>query len=56
VLAEENFLLINGITDEIVLELGPSINEQISPCSSFKITLSVIGYDAGILKDENTPV
>ncbi|MBA3816434.1 MAG: class D beta-lactamase [Parachlamydiaceae bacterium] len=55
-LAEENFLLINGVTDEVVLELGPSINEQISPCSTFKMTLSLMGYDAGILKDENNPV
>ncbi len=53
--AEENFLLINGVTDEIVLELGPHIDEQISPCSSFKMALSVMGYDAGILQDEATP-
>ncbi len=53
---EENFLLINGVTDEIVLELGPHINERISPCSTFKITLSLMGYDAGILKDEKTPI
>jgi beta-lactamase class D len=53
---EENFLLINGETDEIVAELGPHINERISPCSTFKITLSVMGYDAGVLVDENTPV
>jgi beta-lactamase class D len=54
--SEENFLLINGETNEIVLELGPHIDERISPCSSFKITLSLMGYDAGILKDEITPV
>lgn len=53
---EENFLLINGETDEIVQETGPHINERISPCSSFKITLSLMGYDAGVLVDENTPV
>ncbi len=54
--SEENFFLINGQTDEIVLELGPHINERISPCSSFKIILSLMGYDAGILKDEKNPV
>ena len=26
-----------------------------SPCSSFKIVLALIGYDSGILKDENHP-
>lgn len=54
--AEENFLLINGVTDEIVLELGNQIDERISPYSTFKIALSLMGYDAGILKDERTPV
>lgn len=54
--SEENFLLINGLTDEIILELGPHINEQISPCSSFKMTLGLMGYDAGILQDEENPV
>lgn len=53
--AEENFLLINGTTDETVFEVGPNINKRISPCSTFKMTLSVMGYDAGILKDENNP-
>ena len=54
--AEENFLLINGETDEVVTEMGPHIDQQFSPCSTFKITLSLMGYDAGILKDQETPV
>ena len=54
--AEENFLLINGITDEIVTELGPNIHKQISPCSTFKIPLSLMGYDAAVLKDETNPI
>ncbi len=54
--AEENFLLINGVTEEVIFEMGPSTSEQISPCSSFKIALSLMGYDAEILKDENSPV
>ncbi|MFN7038700.1 MAG: class D beta-lactamase [Alphaproteobacteria bacterium] len=29
--------------------------EQISPCSTFKIPLSLMGFDSGILKDEDTP-
>lgn len=53
--AEENFLLINGVTDETILELGPHLSERISPWSTFKIPLSLMGYDAGILKDEKTP-
>jgi beta-lactamase class D len=53
---EENFLLIDGITDEVIVELGPNINKQMSPCSTFKIPLSLMGYDAGVLKDETNPV
>lgn len=53
---EENFLLINGVTNDIMVELGPSLNKRMSPCSTFKITLSLMGYDADILKDEKTPI
>ncbi len=52
---EENFLLIDGSSNGTVLELGPRVNERFSPCSSFKITLSLMGYDAGVLIDEKTP-
>ena len=53
--AEENFLLINGMTDEVITELGPNIHKQMSPCSTFKIPLSLMGYDAEVLKDEIHP-
>ena len=53
--AEENFLLIDGMTDEVVTELGPNINKRMSPCSTFKIPLSLMGYDAEVLKDEINP-
>jgi len=54
--AEENFLLIDGLTNKRVLELGARIDERISPWSTFKIPLCLMGYDAGILKDEKTPI
>ncbi|HEV8051159.1 MAG TPA: penicillin-binding transpeptidase domain-containing protein [Parachlamydiaceae bacterium] len=53
---EESFLLINGHTKEPVVMKGPYINDRISPCSTFKITLGLMGYDAGILIDESMPV
>lgn len=53
--SEENFILMNGLKNEIIFETGSHIDERISPCSSFKIILSLMGYDAGILKDEVTP-
>ncbi len=52
---EENFLLINATTNEIVLELGPNIDVRATPCSSFKIILALMGYDSKILKDKETP-
>ncbi len=54
--AEENFFLINGVTGEVISELGPNINKQMSPCSTFKITLSLMGYDAEVLVDEANPI
>ncbi len=54
--AEENFLLMDGATDEVVLRFGSNIQERVSPASTFKIALGLIGYDSGILKDAWTPV
>lgn len=54
--AAETFLLINGITSDPVMRFGPQIDERVGPCSTFKITLSLMGFDAGILEDEHKPV
>ncbi|MBM3198054.1 MAG: class D beta-lactamase [Chlamydiae bacterium] len=53
--AEESFLLVHGNTSEVVLGLGPDIDKRISPCSTFKIPLSLMGYDKEILKNKTTP-
>jgi len=52
---EENFLLLNGVSNERILELGEP-EKRISPWSTFKIALSLMGFDAGILIDEESPV
>ena len=54
--AEERFLLVDGRSGETVFQLGSQFDERMSPCSTFKIPLSLMGYDAGVLKDEQTPV
>lgn len=54
--AEERFLLVEGESGATLFQLGSQIEEGMSPCSTFKIPLSLMGYDAGILKDENTPI
>lgn len=47
--------MIDATKNETVFELGSHIHERVTPCSTFKIVLSLIGFDAGILKDEKTP-
>ncbi len=53
--AKETFLLTNGATNEVVHAVG-DLDERASPCSTFKIPLSLMGYDAKILKDETNPI
>ena len=38
------------------MEFGPHVDEQIAPNSTFKIALSLMGFDSGILQDEHNPV
>ncbi len=52
---DENFLLLDARTGNSLLELGEHLDERVSPYSTFKIALSLMGFDAGILKDENAP-
>jgi beta-lactamase class D len=53
--AEENFLVIDGATGETMSELGCHLDVRLTPCSTFKIVLSLMGYDAQILQDQETP-
>lgn len=55
-IAEESFILIDGNTDVVIQEFGPYINERVTPACSFNIVLSLMGYDAKILKDTATPI
>lgn len=54
--AEENFLLVDGVSGAKIFELGSRIDERMTPCSTFKIALSLMGFDSGILKNEEEPV
>jgi beta-lactamase class D len=53
---EENFILIHGNTSATILEFGPNLSERVTPACSFNIALSLMAYDAGVLKDEKTPI
>lgn len=40
--------------DKVLTSEGP-LKPRHAPCSTFKIAIALMGYDAGILKDEKTP-
>lgn len=46
-------LFYNVKTGKYEKEIGTTCNEQIVACSTFKVPLAVMAFDAGILKDEN---
>lgn len=52
---EESFLLVNGQTNGLMMQFGPHVEQRVTPCSTFKIALSLMGYDSGCLQDEHSP-
>jgi beta-lactamase class D len=56
--AETYFLLVDPESDEVVLEIGGAegVSQRMTPRCSFNIALSLMGYDAGVLVDEENPV
>lgn len=52
---EENFILMDGSSSEIISQFGLSIEARVTPASSFKIALSLMGFNAGVLLNEQTP-
>ena len=55
-LGEENFLLIDGATDKNILVLGSIDTARVTPCSTFKIALSLMGFDSAVLENKEVPV
>lgn len=49
------FLLVDAETGQIQKSLNEmNCNEQLSPCSTFKIPLAIMGFESGVLKDKDT--
>jgi len=48
-------ILADGETGTIFFQDGPCA-QRVSPVSSFKIPLALMGFDAGVLKDQHSPV
>lgn len=47
-------LIVDAVSGETVHQSGVC-DERVSPASTFKVPLSLMGYDAGILADAHTP-
>lgn len=48
-------LVANARTGAILVEEGPACDTPTTPASTFKVPLSVMGYDAGFLVDAHNP-
>ena len=52
---EQCFIAMNAKTGEIVAQKGTICEIRLSPCSTFKIPLSLMGYETQVLQDETHP-
>ena len=48
-------IVADAVSDEVILEKG-DCETRVTPASTFKIPLAVMGYDSGFLEDANEPV
>lgn len=55
-IGEESFILLDGKSQREVLLLGSRVDERMSPCSTFKLPLCLMGFDAGVIRDRFNPV
>lgn len=53
--AESSVVIREALRDRIAYEEG-EVLQRITPCSTFKIALSLMGFDSGILQDLEMPV
>jgi beta-lactamase class D len=42
-------------TGKVIFQRGEHCDQRVTPASSFKIAISLMGYDSGFLKDERSP-
>lgn len=57
--ADDADLLCTVVADaagKVLLEDGQACGERVTPASTFKVALAVMGFDAGILVDRDNPV
>jgi beta-lactamase class D len=47
-------VIANAVTREVLVQQG-DCNSRVTPASTFKIAISLMGFDSGFLKDEHSP-
>ncbi len=52
----ENFFLVNGQTGQVLASHGKAVHKQVTPCCTFNIALSLIGFEEEVLKSEELPL
>lgn len=53
---ETSFIAIEANSGSIVKSIGPLVDSRVSPCCTFNIGLSLMGYQEGVLLDRENPV
>ena len=48
-------LITDADSGQTLLQRGPACGERVTPASTFKLAISLMGYDAGILQSETEP-
>ncbi|GAB4070282.1 class D beta-lactamase [Ancylobacter sonchi] len=48
-------VLADAATGKVLTQDGPGCEERVTPASTFKIPIALMGYDAGILTDAHAP-
>ena len=55
-ISEINFIAQDAATKTVIASQGTSLTKQESPCCTFNIPLSLIGYETSILQDQEHPL
>ena len=55
VAVEISFIAVDIVHNEVMIAKGPSLDHRVTPCSTFKIALSLMGYEEGFLQNEQEP-
>ncbi|MDP1836108.1 MAG: penicillin-binding transpeptidase domain-containing protein [Chlamydiales bacterium] len=51
---EENFILVSD--SEVVHSFGVGLDDRVTPCSTFKVALCLMGFDSNILLSDEAPI